>query len=198
MSSPNIADNYEKVRALFAAAFDLAPEKRAEFLRATDEDETVVNEVKSLLDSCAEAGEFLNEVSAADSVRDSLERRDNFVGQKIDKYRIEKEIGRGGMGVVFLATREDFQQQTALKIIKRGMDSEAILQRFHREREILELHEALEKFAKNSPRQAEIVELKFFGGLTIEEIAEVLNISPATVKRDWELSRGWLYRELKK
>ena len=64
--------------------------------------------------------------------------------------------------------------------------------------EILELHEALEKFAKNNPRQAEIVELKFFGGLTIEEIAEVLNISPATVKRDWELSRGWLYRELKK
>lgn len=64
--------------------------------------------------------------------------------------------------------------------------------------EILELHEALEKFAKNNPRQAEIVELKFFGGLTIEEIAEVLNISPATVKRDWELSRGWLFRELKK
>ncbi len=64
--------------------------------------------------------------------------------------------------------------------------------------EILELNDALEKFAENNPRQAEIVELKFFGGLTIEEIAEVLNISAATVKRDWEMSRGWLYRELKK
>ena len=137
MSSPKIADNYEKVRILFAAAFDLAPEKRAEFLQLTDEAETVVNEVKSLLDSCAEAGEFLNDVSAADSVRDSLERRDRFIGQTIDKYRIEREIGRGGMGVVFLATREDFQQQTALKIIKRGMDSDAILERFRREREIL-------------------------------------------------------------
>ena len=64
--------------------------------------------------------------------------------------------------------------------------------------EILALHEALERFARLDKRQSEIVELKFFGGLTIEEIAEVLNVSPATVKRDWEMARGWLYRELKK
>ncbi|MGI8787749.1 MAG: sigma-70 family RNA polymerase sigma factor [Pyrinomonadaceae bacterium] len=64
--------------------------------------------------------------------------------------------------------------------------------------EILALHEALEKFAALDRRQAEIVELKFFGGLTIEEIAEVLNVSTATVKRDWEMARSWLYRELKK
>ncbi len=63
---------------------------------------------------------------------------------------------------------------------------------------VLALHEALERFAAFDKRQAEIVELKFFGGLTIEEIAEVLNISPATVKRDWEMARSWLYRELKK
>ncbi len=64
--------------------------------------------------------------------------------------------------------------------------------------EIIELHEALEQFAAIDKRQAEIVELKFFGGMTIEEIAEVLNISPATVKRDWEMARSWLYRALKK
>lgn len=64
--------------------------------------------------------------------------------------------------------------------------------------EIVALHEALEKFAEIDKRQAEIVELRFFGGLTIDETAEVLNISPATVKRDWEMARSWLYRELKK
>ncbi len=158
MSSPNIAENYEKVRNLFAAAFDLAPEKRAEFLRRMNEDENVIAEVKSLLDSCAEAGEFLNDVSAADSVRDSLERRDSFIGRTIDQYRIEKEIGRGGMGVVFLAAREDFRQQVALKLIKRGMDSDAILERFRREREILA--------ALNHPNIARLLD----GGTTADDL----------------------------
>lgn len=62
--------------------------------------------------------------------------------------------------------------------------------------EILALHEALETLTEIDKRQAEIVELRFFGGLTIEETAEVLNISTATVKRDWEMAKAWLYREL--
>ena len=64
--------------------------------------------------------------------------------------------------------------------------------------EILALHEALEKFAALDKRQAEIVELKFFGGLKNEEIAEVLGISVSTITREWEMARSWLYRELKK
>lgn len=64
--------------------------------------------------------------------------------------------------------------------------------------EILELHEALEKLAHLDKKQAETVELKFFGGLTNEETAEVLGISVSTVKREWEMARSWLYRELKK
>ncbi|MGI8467921.1 MAG: sigma-70 family RNA polymerase sigma factor [Pyrinomonadaceae bacterium] len=64
--------------------------------------------------------------------------------------------------------------------------------------EILALHEALEKMATLDKRQAEIVELKFFGGLNAEEIAEVLQISVSTVTREWEMARSWLYRELKK
>ncbi len=63
--------------------------------------------------------------------------------------------------------------------------------------EILALHEALEKFAILDKRQAEIVELKFFGGLKNEEIAEILQISVSTVTREWEMARIWLYRELK-
>ncbi len=64
--------------------------------------------------------------------------------------------------------------------------------------EILALHEALEKLERIDKKQAEIVELKFFGGLTNEETAEVLQISVSTVKRDWEMARVWLYRALKK
>ena len=64
--------------------------------------------------------------------------------------------------------------------------------------EILSLHEALERLAELDTRQAEIVELRFFGGLTIEESAAVLEISETTVKREWEMAKAWLFRDLKK
>jgi len=59
-----------------------------------------------------------------------------------------------------------------------------------------DLDRALDDLAKLSERQARVVELRYFAGLTIEETAEVLGISPVTVKRDWALARAWLYREL--
>jgi RNA polymerase sigma-70 factor (ECF subfamily) len=54
----------------------------------------------------------------------------------------------------------------------------------------------MERLAALDDRQARVVELRVFGGLTIEEAAEVLNLSPATVKRDWSVARLWLRREL--
>lgn len=62
--------------------------------------------------------------------------------------------------------------------------------------EILRLHEALETLESLEPRQGRIVELRYFGGLSIEETAEVLGISPATVKREWAMARAWLHSEL--
>lgn len=59
-----------------------------------------------------------------------------------------------------------------------------------------DLDEALNDLARLSERQARVVELRYFGGLTIEETGEVLGISPVTVKRDWATARAWLYREL--
>lgn len=59
-----------------------------------------------------------------------------------------------------------------------------------------DLDRALIDLARLSERQARVVELRYFGGLTIEETAEVLSISPVTVKRDWAVARAWLYREL--
>jgi RNA polymerase sigma factor (TIGR02999 family) len=60
----------------------------------------------------------------------------------------------------------------------------------------LALDRALDRLGALDARQARIVELRFFGGLTIDETAEVLRVSPATVTNDWSLARGWLYREL--
>ena len=60
--------------------------------------------------------------------------------------------------------------------------------------DLVALDEALTALAQLSPRQSDVVELRFFGGLSIEEIAEVLKVSPATVRRDWSLARAWLHR----
>jgi len=58
------------------------------------------------------------------------------------------------------------------------------------------LDEALARLAELSPRQSQVVECRFFVGLSIEETAEALALSPATVKRDWTAARAWLNREL--
>ena len=63
---------------------------------------------------------------------------------------------------------------------------------------VINLDEALERLRALSPRQARVVELRFFGGMTEEEIAEVLDVTSRTVKRDWEKARAWLYGELSK
>ncbi len=63
--------------------------------------------------------------------------------------------------------------------------------------DLIELDDALKALAEVDARKARVVELKFFGGLTIEEIAEVLNVSADTVWRDWDLAKCWLYREMK-
>ena len=62
--------------------------------------------------------------------------------------------------------------------------------------DLLALDEALSSLAALDARQARVVELRFFGGLTVEETAEATGVSPATVKRDWTLARAWLKREL--
>jgi len=64
------------------------------------------------------------------------------------------------------------------------------------ETDLLALHEALNELTEMDPQQGRIVELKFFGGLSIEETAEVLGVGHATVERDWKMARAWLRRKL--
>jgi RNA polymerase sigma factor (TIGR02999 family) len=67
---------------------------------------------------------------------------------------------------------------------------------FQRADELCALDDALSDLARLDPRRAQVIELRFFGGLTVEETAEVLNVSPQTVLRDWKIARAWLTREL--
>jgi RNA polymerase sigma factor (TIGR02999 family) len=62
--------------------------------------------------------------------------------------------------------------------------------------EVLPLDDALSSLAEIDPRKSRVVELRFFGGLSVEETAEVLEISPETVLRDWRMAKTWLFREL--
>jgi RNA polymerase sigma factor (TIGR02999 family) len=81
------------------------------------------------------------------------------------------------------------------KAVKVNLD-EALMPANAPSRSIIALDEALTAFAQIAPRQAKVVELRYFGGLTEEEITAALKISPRTVRRDWDLAKAWLLREL--
>ena len=74
---------------------------------------------------------------------------------------------------------------------------DAIVYSPQRSEELLRLDEALDRLSKLDARQGRIVELRFYGGLSVEETAEFLKISPKTVKRDWSVARAWLHAELR-
>lgn len=75
--------------------------------------------------------------------------------------------------------------------------NEALVFSPERSEELVKLDEALERLSKIDARQSRIVELRFFGGLSVEEAAEFLGISPKTVKRDWSVAKAWLHGELR-
>ena len=91
----------------------------------------------------------------------------------------------------------------ARKTEKRGGDSPRVnldtaLDVMHEENvSAIEVNEALRQLEELDPRQAQIAELRFFGGLTVPETAEVVGISPATVKREWNVAKRWLERQLR-
>ena len=76
-----------------------------------------------------------------------------------------------------------------------SLDADAVLCA-DRSDDFVALDEALDALALRAPRKAQVVELRFFGGLTVEEIAQVLHVSSITVMREWKTAKAWLYREL--
>lgn len=76
--------------------------------------------------------------------------------------------------------------------------TEAFVMSKQRPDELLALDESLKRLSEVDPQQARVVELRVFAGLTVEQVAKVLEVSPATVKRDWSMSKAWLLREIGK
>ena len=98
----------------------------------------------------------------------------------VDHARRDLREKRGGGAVhVELENAEGLPQDTPVDVV-----------------DTLALNRALEKLEELDPDQARVVELRFFGGLTVEETATVLAVSPATIKREWAKAKSWLYREL--
>jgi RNA polymerase sigma factor (TIGR02999 family) len=81
------------------------------------------------------------------------------------------------------------------RVLKVNIDETAVLSP-EPDRSIVALDEALAAFSQIAPRQAKVVELRYFGGLSEEEIVEVMKVSARTVQRDWEFAKAWLMREL--
>ena len=95
-------------------------------------------------------------------------------------------------------------QARARKAEKRGGEmqplalDEALASAGEKAPDLVALDDALSTLTKINPRQSRVVELRFFAGLSVEEIAEVLGVSEVTVKRDWSVARAWLHREIRR
>jgi serine/threonine protein kinase/tetratricopeptide (TPR) repeat protein len=131
-------ENWEQIQDLFLAAADLPGEEQARFLDANcTGNQGLRREVESLLAADKTASESI--LAAVEAEAQSLAGVDSVIGSRLGAYRVIREIGRGGMGAVYLATRDDdqYHKQVAIKLVKHGMDTAEVLGRFRHERQIL-------------------------------------------------------------
>ena len=131
-------ERWQQVEQIFQAALDREPDERNQFLcEACANDLTLKRDVEALLKQHDSSGGLNDQTVAAQF--DTEDETDPMIGQRLGAYRIEKEIGRGGMGTVYEASRVDneFRKRAAIKLVKRGMDTDFVLRRFRKERQIL-------------------------------------------------------------
>lgn len=125
------AENWKQIKEVFNQAVELDTLSRVNFLRSF-ENPVLETEVKKLIAADKNAQTLFE-----DTFFITDKAIDNYPKEFIGNYKILREIGRGGMGTVFLAERVDLKQKVALKVIRQGIDSDVILRRFRREQEIL-------------------------------------------------------------
>ena len=137
--------HWKQVEAALDALLDVPTKERPALLeKLSANNPGLRNEVQSLLEAHGRAGDFLESSAAGFAASHMMDTDDpadltQTKGAVVGRYRLLEEIGRGGMGAVWLAERADgqFDQRVALKLVKRGMDTDEILARFRRERQIL-------------------------------------------------------------
>jgi tetratricopeptide (TPR) repeat protein len=136
------AGRWQRIKQLFGDALERPAGERGAWLAAAagaDDDPGLLAEVARLLAAHEAADERLDQGAAAMAPGAWEELQTAVAGRRIGPYRILSELGRGGMGAVYLAVRDEagFEQRVAVKLIKRGMDTDGIVRRFLRERRIL-------------------------------------------------------------
>ena len=140
MTTP-AAERYARAHELFDAVVELAPQERTTLLdERCGDDEALRREVETLLEADAQTDDLDAQPAFAippDIFEDAEE--EEFAGRHFGPYEVVREIGRGGLGSVYLAIRSDgeYRKEVALKLIRRGLDTEDILRRFRNERQIL-------------------------------------------------------------
>ena len=139
-------ERWAQIRQIFDGALERPEVDRAAYLRVVcARDDELRREVESLLSSHDSAGDFLDKPAANISgmtrtlISSGVELPEYPPGYRVGPYELQKCIGRGGMGSVWLATRfdNDFKKRVAIKLVKRGMDTQEILRRFRLERQVL-------------------------------------------------------------
>src|SRR6201990_1104339 len=138
-------ERWKQIEELFQAALDMSRRERRVYLEdACKDDEKLKDEVVRLLSQCDEASSFIEQPLYDQSQAGMLaalmsDDDDPMIGNLLGAYRIEREVGRGGIGAVYAAVRADgvFRRRVAIKLVKRGMDTDFILKRFRNERQIL-------------------------------------------------------------
>jgi|SRR5262245_15735063 len=120
----------------------------------------------------------------------------------VDYKRMQWQDRAHFLAVSAQAMRRILVDRARRRNVKRGadaehvsLDAEAVLA-IDRSDDFVSLDDALTALGERAPRKAKVVELRFFGGLSVEETAEVLHVSPITVMREWKTAKAWLYREL--
>src|SRR5215510_13508586 len=120
----------------------------------------------------------------------------------VDYKRMQWQDRAHFLAVSAQAMRRILVDRARSRNVKRGadaehvsLDAEAVLA-IDRSDDFVSLDDALTALGERAPRKAKVVELRFFGGLSVEETAEVLHVSPITVMREWKTAKAWLYREL--
>src|SRR5262245_22919306 len=140
MGTENAAERWARVNELFHLATEREGDARRSFLdSACEEDPALRADVERLVRAHEKAEGFFTGALLEDAARLLQADPVSPVGRQLGAYRLVRELGRGGMGAVYLAERADdhFEKQVAVKLIKRGMDTDAALKQFHDERQIL-------------------------------------------------------------
>ncbi len=138
-------ERWQQIEEIFQIALDMSPRERREYVTsACTDDEELKDQVDRLLSQFEEASSFIEQPLYDQSQAGVLaalmnDDEDPMLGSLLGTYRVEREVGRGGMGAVYEAVRADgmFRRRVAIKLVKRGMDTDFILKRFRNERQIL-------------------------------------------------------------